>query len=150
MLIMKMSQDNINVIQARLNLNLLCDLHTLLDLSYLLPLLKVVNILIKFAQRKNIFICNFVTIIKIFQANIFMTYFDPFTSYQHEHFQVFCDIVDNNFTTIMQDWIIDLDSGTKTYFFILLVPPIKLTFFMQLLGSINLYVIIFFLHPSFK
>jgi len=65
MLIMKMSQDNINVVQARLNFNLLCDLHTLLNLSYLLPLLEVVNILIKFAQRKNIFNCNFVTIIKI-------------------------------------------------------------------------------------
>jgi len=89
MLIMKISQDNINVIQARLTFNLLCDLHTLLTLSYLLPLLKVVNILIKFAQGKNIFICNFVTKIKICQANIFMMYFDPFTSYQHEHFQVF-------------------------------------------------------------
>jgi len=38
LLIMKMSQDNINVVQARLNLNLLCHLHTLLNLSYLLPL----------------------------------------------------------------------------------------------------------------
>jgi hypothetical protein len=43
-LIMKMSQYNINVVQARLNLNLLCDLHILPDLSYLLPLLEVVNI----------------------------------------------------------------------------------------------------------
>jgi len=34
MLIMKMSQNNINVVQARLNLNLLRDLHTLLDLAY--------------------------------------------------------------------------------------------------------------------
>jgi hypothetical protein len=31
-LIVKMSQDNINVAQARLNLNLLCDLHTFLAL----------------------------------------------------------------------------------------------------------------------
>jgi hypothetical protein len=130
MLIMKMSQNNINVVQARLNLNLLCDIHTLLDLSYLLPLLGVVNILIKFAKRNNIFICNFVTIIKICQADIFMMYSDPFTSYQHEHFQVFCDIMDNSSTTIMQNWIIDLNSGTKTYLFILLVSPIKLKFFM--------------------
>jgi hypothetical protein len=46
-LIVKMSQDNINVAWARLNLNLLCDLHTLLTLFYLLPLLKAINILFK-------------------------------------------------------------------------------------------------------
>jgi len=50
--------------------------------------------------------------VKICQANIFMMYFDPFTNYQHEHFQVFCDIVDNNSTTITQDWVIDLNNGT--------------------------------------
>jgi hypothetical protein len=31
-LTVKISQDNINVVQARLNLNLLCDLHTFLAL----------------------------------------------------------------------------------------------------------------------
>jgi hypothetical protein len=46
-LIVKMSQDNINVAWARLNFNLLCDLHTLLTLFYLLPLLKAINILFK-------------------------------------------------------------------------------------------------------
>ncbi len=48
-LIMKMSQDNASVIQARFNLNLFCDLHMLLNLFYLLPLLEAMNALIKFA-----------------------------------------------------------------------------------------------------
>ncbi len=64
-LIMKMSQDNISVVQARLNLNLLCDLHTLLALFYLLPLLEAINALFKFVQGKDIFICDFVTTVKI-------------------------------------------------------------------------------------
>jgi len=79
-----------------------------------------------------------------------MMYSDPFTSYQHEHFQVFYDIMDNSSTTIMQDWVIDLNSGMKTYIFILLVPPIKFTFFMQSLGLINLCVRTFFLCPLLK
>jgi hypothetical protein len=49
-MIMKMSQDNINVVQIKLNLNLLCDLHTLLALSCLLPLLETINALITFPQ----------------------------------------------------------------------------------------------------
>jgi hypothetical protein len=65
MLIVKMSQDNISVAQARLNVNLLCDLHTLLTLSCLLPLMEVVNALIKFVQGRDVFICNFVATINI-------------------------------------------------------------------------------------
>jgi hypothetical protein len=55
-LIVKISQDNISVAQARLNLNLLCDLHTLLALFYLLPLLEAINVLFKFVQGKDVFI----------------------------------------------------------------------------------------------
>jgi len=65
MLIVKMSQDNISVAQARLNVNLLRDLHTLLTLSCLLPLMEVVNALIKFVQGRDVFICNFVATINI-------------------------------------------------------------------------------------
>jgi hypothetical protein len=56
--IVKMSQDNINVVQARLNLNLLCGLQTLLALSCLLPLSEAVNVLIKFAKGRDVFICD--------------------------------------------------------------------------------------------
>jgi hypothetical protein len=37
---------------------------------------------------------------KICRVDLFMMYFDPTIGYQHEHFQVFCDVVDNNFATI--------------------------------------------------
>jgi hypothetical protein len=95
----KMSQDNPSIAHARLNLDLLCDIHTLLTLSYLLLLLKVINVLIKFAYKRDVFICDFVPTIKICQIDFFMMYFDLMTSYRHEHFQVFCDVVDNSSTT---------------------------------------------------
>jgi hypothetical protein len=57
---MKISQDIALIAQAKSNLNLFCDLHMLLGLSYLLPLLEVVNALIKFAQGQGIFIYDFV------------------------------------------------------------------------------------------
>jgi hypothetical protein len=55
-MIIKMSQDNIVIFQARLNFNLLCDIKTLLALSC------VLNSLIKFAQRRDVFILNLVVI----------------------------------------------------------------------------------------
>ncbi len=84
----------------RLYLDLLCDVHTLLGLSCLLPLLEAVNALIKFAQGKDVFMCDFMAIVKICLVNLFMMYLDPTTSYQHEHFQLFCDVVENNSATI--------------------------------------------------
>jgi hypothetical protein len=51
-LIMEMSKDNVSVVQARFNLNLLCDLH-MLGLFCLLLSLEAMNALIKFAQKKD-------------------------------------------------------------------------------------------------
>jgi hypothetical protein len=80
-LIVKMSQDNVSITQTRFNLDLLCDLHMLLGLSCLLPLLEVMHALIKFAQGRDIFICDFVTIVKNCQANLYMMYSNPSSNY---------------------------------------------------------------------
>jgi hypothetical protein len=39
------------------------------------------------------------------------------TSYQLEHFQIFCDVVDNSFATITQDWVTDLNIGGDPFVF---------------------------------
>jgi hypothetical protein len=44
-LIMKMAHDSASIAQARLNLDFLCDVHTLLGLFCLLPLLEAINVL---------------------------------------------------------------------------------------------------------
>jgi hypothetical protein len=64
-LIVKMSQDNVFIAQAKLNLDLLCDLHRLLGLFCLLPLLEVVNALINFVQKMDVFIYKFIVVIRI-------------------------------------------------------------------------------------
>ncbi len=62
------------------------------------------------------FICDFVVIAKICQANFFMMYYNHATPYQHEHFQLFCDVVENDFATITQDWVTNLKNGSKYFF----------------------------------
>jgi hypothetical protein len=76
----------------------------------LLALLEAINVLIKFAQGRD-FVCDFVATIKVCRIDLFMMYFNPWTSYQHEHFQVFCDVMDNSFVTITQDLVIDLNNN---------------------------------------
>jgi hypothetical protein len=39
-----------------------------------------------------------------------MMYFDLMIGYQCEHFEVFCDVVDKNSTTITQNWVINLNN----------------------------------------
>jgi hypothetical protein len=76
----------------------------------MLPLLEAINVLIKFTQGRDVFICDFVVAVKICQVDLFMMYYNLATFYQHEHFQLFCDVVENNFATITQDWVTNLNN----------------------------------------
>jgi hypothetical protein len=71
-----------------------------LGLFCLLPLSEVVNVLIKYAQGRDVFVCEFVATINIYQINLYMMYLDPSGIYQCEHFQVFSDVVENSSDTI--------------------------------------------------
>jgi hypothetical protein len=90
-----MSQDNPSIVQIKLNIEFFCDIHTLLALYYLLPLLECINALMKFSQRRDVFISNFIVVTKFCQVDLFMMYINPMTKYQNEHLQVFCDVVEN-------------------------------------------------------
>jgi hypothetical protein len=48
-----------------------------------------INALIKISQGKDVFIVDFVVVVKICQVKFFMIYINPMTNYQREHFQVF-------------------------------------------------------------
>jgi hypothetical protein len=97
--IVKMWHNIVYVVKAGLNLYLLCDLHMLMDLSCFLPLLEVVNALIKFVHGRYVFICDFVVIVKVCQSYLFMMYLDPMNNYTREHFQVFSNVVEINSTS---------------------------------------------------
>jgi hypothetical protein len=46
------------------NLNLLCDLELILGLPCIFPMLEVVHMLIKYVQRRDVFICEFIDVMK--------------------------------------------------------------------------------------
>jgi len=68
-------------------------------MSYLVPLLETMNVLSNL-HGEGTFICDFVMVVKIYKSYIYMMYSNPSSNYQHEHFEMFSDTVENNFATI--------------------------------------------------
>jgi hypothetical protein len=68
-LIVNMAKDSTIITTTKTNYEFLCDAKTLLGLACVLPLLEVVHGLSKFAQGCHTFICNFVVVFKLCEAN---------------------------------------------------------------------------------
>ena len=96
------------------NLDLLCDVGTLLALPYLTPLFESVESLIKFAQSPDVFVSDYVAAVKICQAEIYMMYLDPDTSFMASHFQMFCDTIEDCSYAIQLEWVVDLHNGSES------------------------------------
>jgi hypothetical protein len=116
-LIVKMAHDANEESKAAYNLALLCDVHTLLALPCLMPLLESLNQLIEFAQSRSMFVTDYINVVKMWQAEIFMMYYDPDASFSPVHVLLFNDIVTDHSYTISQEWVTDLNNGSQTLAF---------------------------------
>ncbi len=76
--------DNGSVEVAKVNLVNLCDVGTILGLPCILPMLESINDLMKFFQAKDVFVCDYIATIKIYQIDMYKMYIDPTTSIQLE------------------------------------------------------------------
>jgi hypothetical protein len=54
----------------------------------------------KLAQARDVFICDYVVAVKIYQEKLYMMYCDANTSFQQQHFPMFMDVVNNHSYTI--------------------------------------------------
>jgi hypothetical protein len=71
----------------------------------------------KFAQSRDVFISDYVAAVKICQADLYMMYVDPESSFCKEHFQMFYDVVEDHSYTISQEWVTDLNTGCESLAF---------------------------------
>jgi hypothetical protein len=60
-------------------MGLLTDLHFLLRLVIMIPLMEAIGSLLKFAQRQDVSICNFIAIVKVYQGQFYRLYFNNIT-----------------------------------------------------------------------
>jgi hypothetical protein len=72
-----MALDAPTIPSAKSNLSLFIDVETLLlGLNVMMALLKVVHSLIKFTQLKDVFVCDFITTMKICEGDMYYMFYD--------------------------------------------------------------------------
>jgi hypothetical protein len=90
---------NSGIVEAtKANVVNLCNVGTILRLPCVLPMLESINALMKFAQARDIFICDYndyIVAVKICQVDLYKMHSDPTTSFQHENFLEFTHVVAN-------------------------------------------------------
>jgi hypothetical protein len=68
---MKMRLEAPIITLAKSNLYLLTNVETLLGLNAIMPLFEVVHSLIKFTQLCDMFVCDFIVVVKICERNVY-------------------------------------------------------------------------------
>jgi hypothetical protein len=82
---MKMVMDSPNVPLVALNLELFCDVK-IMFLMCLMLMLEIVNSLVKFAQLHNVFVCDFVVVMKICQDDFHKLHVDLVVAFNGDLF----------------------------------------------------------------
>ncbi len=70
MLIIKMATNCGSMELVKVNLLNLCDINMILGLLCVLPMLEFVNALMKFIEGKDVFVCDYIAIVKICHTNL--------------------------------------------------------------------------------
>ncbi len=81
------------------------DLNVLFSLACVLPILEIVHSLIKFSQGNDNFTCDFVNVVKIYQAQLYSSFVDPTTKFQVEMFYEYHTLLDCVHESIPLKWI---------------------------------------------
>jgi hypothetical protein len=74
------------VVYVQTNLSLLSSVHMLFGLACILPLIKSMQSLLKFAQLGDIFISDFIAIVKVCQVQLYNLYYGAILSFQGDEF----------------------------------------------------------------
>jgi len=90
------------------NLNSLCDVEVILGLPCIL---ECVHALIKVTQNKDVFVCNFVEVVKVAQQEPYRFCCDPYTKFENLVFDDFNTIGTLTNSNLPMEWVFDLNGG---------------------------------------
>ncbi len=99
-----MVKDSPSIMPTKVNFELLCDINLLIFLSCLLPMLETIHALIKFAQKKNVCVCDYVVAIKICHGQLYSHYVDPTMKYVYDIFKDFQGLIISNHSNVHMKW----------------------------------------------
>jgi hypothetical protein len=103
-----MDDENVkNGIAKKIN-ELFCDYDIILGLTYVLPMMEVVQTLSKMAQAKDTFVYDFVTSIRLCTTNLYSWCIDPLKRYGQPQFQTFNNLVHHIYDALHMVWWMEL------------------------------------------
>jgi len=97
----------IGMLLLQVNLGLLTNLHLLLGIITMLPLMERIGSLSKFAQRQNVFICDFIVTMKVYQDQHYKLYSNNNIVFTSDEFWSLNGLMVCNHQQIHVKWVID-------------------------------------------
>lgn len=97
---------------------MLCDPYTLLGMAAIWPMLEAVNVLMEYAQSREVFVCDFIAAIVVLEGQLYAFYEDPKTAFSSYEFWAFRKLTTFTHDTIQLNWITDLNDQTEQLAFI--------------------------------
>ncbi len=87
-------------------------------MAALLPLLEAVDNLITFAQKRDVYICDFVAAVKVCQGQLYSMYEDHAIRFNTDEFWAYKNLLDCSHEQVHWKWIMDLNDNTSQLTFI--------------------------------
>jgi hypothetical protein len=109
-LVDKMTMDFVSNNSFKVNFEILCDIEVLYELAILLPLLEEVNNLMKLAQAQDVFVVDYVAIIKLCEAYLFSHFVDLDTAFKFDVLYSFKSLVSSSHDLFIMKWILNLNT----------------------------------------
>lgn len=94
------------------------DPYALLGMTALMPLLEAVDLLVTFAQKRDVFICDFVAALKLAEGQLYTMYVDKATAFSTDEFWAFKNILDCSHSQIHLKWLSDLNDNSAQLVFV--------------------------------
>jgi mannosyltransferase OCH1-like enzyme len=82
----------------------------------ILPLLEFVHVLIKFVWSKDVFVCDLVATIKVYQGDVYNMYCDQISKLTNDSFWAFKSWLELKHENIHMRWIVDVNFGIPHFF----------------------------------
>jgi hypothetical protein len=88
---------------------LLIDVETLLGLNAMMLKLKAIHSLIKFAQLEDVFVYDFISLVKIYEGEVYCMFCDKQSFFESNVFKNSTTLIHITHENINLHWIIDLN-----------------------------------------
>jgi hypothetical protein len=82
----------------------------LFGMAYILPLMESMQSLFKFAQQGDIFISNFIAIVKLCQGQLYNLYYNATLSFQGNELWSFHELLQDDHEQIHTKWVTDYNT----------------------------------------